>query len=100
MLITHSGTSSTFSSVCLMVLLRTRREGEKITMGGVEENRLKKLKGLRFTFPALSIVLAKQIGRGAMAYCRYWCRVGVFSWFKSMIIIERLSRVIFSSGPI
>ena len=34
------------------------------------ENKLKKLKGLRFTLPALSIVEAKQMGLGAMACCR------------------------------
>src|SRR5262245_78384 len=38
-----SGTSKTFSSVCLVVLLRILRDGEKITIGGWEENRLKKL---------------------------------------------------------
>jgi hypothetical protein len=36
----------------------------------LEENKLKKLKGLRFTFPALSMVDAKHIGLGAMACCR------------------------------
>jgi hypothetical protein len=45
-------------------------EGEKTTMGGVVENKLKKLKGVRLTFPFLSIVEAKQIGRGAIACCR------------------------------
>jgi hypothetical protein len=30
---------------------------------------LKKLKGLRFIFPAASTVDAKQIGLGAIAYC-------------------------------
>jgi len=39
-------------------------------MGGLEENKLKKLKGLRLTFPALSIVDAKQTGRGATTCCR------------------------------
>jgi hypothetical protein len=50
-----------------VVLSRTLLAGEKMTMGGVVEKRLKKLKGLRFTFPALSMVEAKQIGRGAIA---------------------------------
>jgi hypothetical protein len=36
-------------------------------MGGLAPNTLKKLKGLKFTFPSLSIVLANAIGRGAMA---------------------------------
>jgi hypothetical protein len=31
---------------------------------------LKKLKGLKLIFPSASIVDAKQIGRGAMAYCK------------------------------
>jgi hypothetical protein len=48
----------------------TLLEGEKMRMGGVVENILKKLKGLRFTCPAASIVLTKQIGRGATAACR------------------------------
>jgi len=50
----------------LVVLSLTLREGEKITTGGFDENRLKKLKGLRFTCPSLSIVDAKHIGLGAM----------------------------------
>jgi hypothetical protein len=45
-------------------------EGEKMTIGGLIENKLKKLKGLKLIFPALSMVLAKQIGLGAMACCR------------------------------
>jgi hypothetical protein len=39
-------------------------------MGGLAEKTLKKLKGLRFTAPVLSIVEAKQIGLGATAFCR------------------------------
>lgn len=62
-----SGTSSTFSSVCFVVLFRTLRAGEKMTTGGLVLNKLKKLNGLRFTFPLLLMVDAKQIGRGAMA---------------------------------
>jgi hypothetical protein len=53
-----------------VVLSRTLLEGEKTTIGGLEENKLKKLKGERFIFPALSIVDAKQIGLGAMACCK------------------------------
>jgi hypothetical protein len=53
-----------------MVLSLTLLAGEKITMGGLVENKLKKLKGLRFTFPFLSIVLAKQTGRGAITCWR------------------------------
>jgi hypothetical protein len=53
-----------------VVLSRTLLAGEKITMGGLEENKLKKLKGDRFTFPSLSIVEAKHTGLGAIACCR------------------------------
>jgi hypothetical protein len=48
-----------------MVLSLTLREGEKINMGGLAEKQLKKLNGLKLTFPFLSIVLAKAIGLGA-----------------------------------
>src|ERR1700759_1929224 len=41
--ITHSGTCRKFSSVCLVVLSRTRREGEKTHIGGLTLNKLKKL---------------------------------------------------------
>jgi hypothetical protein len=53
-----------------VLLSLTLREGEKITIGGLEENILKKLKGLRLTFPSLSMVEAKQIGLGATMCCR------------------------------
>jgi len=52
MFMATSGTAHTFSKVCFVVLSLTRRAGEKITMGGFEENTLKKLKGLRLTFPS------------------------------------------------
>jgi hypothetical protein len=54
----------------LVVLSRTLLAGEKTTTGGLEEKRLKKLNGLKFTFPSLSIVEAKQTGRGAMMCCK------------------------------
>jgi hypothetical protein len=44
-------------------------DGEKITIGGLVENKLKKENGLKFTFPSLSIVLANAIGRGLTACC-------------------------------
>jgi hypothetical protein len=50
-----------------------RREGEKITIGGLVENKLKNENGLRFTFPLPSIVDAKQIGLGAIACCSQAC---------------------------
>jgi hypothetical protein len=36
-------------------------------IGGLELKTLKKLNGLKFTYPSASIVLAKQIGLGATA---------------------------------
>jgi hypothetical protein len=50
-----------------VVLFRILLAGEKITIGGLVLNKLKKLKGLRFTFPFKSIVEAKQMGLGAIA---------------------------------
>jgi hypothetical protein len=50
-----------------MVLSRTLRAGENISVVGLLPKILKKLNGLKLGFPSLSIVLAKQIGRGAMA---------------------------------
>ena len=49
------------------MLSRTRRAGEKIKIGGLALNTLKKLKGERFGFPASSMVEARAIGRGATA---------------------------------
>ncbi|MNY34681.1 hypothetical protein D3C86_1690390 [compost metagenome] len=66
---THSLTSSIFSKVCFVVLSRTLLAGEKMHSGGFVLNMLKKLKGLRLTLPSKSIVVAKQIGLGAIAYC-------------------------------
>jgi hypothetical protein len=53
-----------------VVLSLTLLDGEKITTGGFDENKLKKLNGLKLTFPFLSTVEAKQIGRGATTCCR------------------------------
>ena len=72
--ITTSGTARTFSSVCFVVLSRTRRAGEKMTTGGLELNILKKLNGLRLLRPAASTVEASAIGRGAMAVCNRNCK--------------------------
>ena len=44
-----------------MVLSRTRLAGEKINIGGLELNTLKKLNGLKLTFPLESIVLANAV---------------------------------------
>jgi hypothetical protein len=56
-----------------VVLSLTLRDGEKIQMGGFMLNKLKKLKGLKFTFPSKSMEDAKQMGLGAIAYCKYCC---------------------------
>lgn len=53
-----------------MVLFLPLREGEKIMMGGFALKTLKKLKGLKLTWPALSIVLANAMGLGATAPSR------------------------------
>ena len=45
----------------------TRLAGEKIMIGGFALNTLKKLKGDKFGFPWVLIVLAKAIGLGATA---------------------------------
>jgi hypothetical protein len=47
-----------------MVLSRTRRAGEKISVTGLLPNTLKKLKGDKLAFPSASMVEAKQMGRG------------------------------------
>ena len=57
----------------MVVLSLALRDGEKTMMAGLVLNKLKKLNGLRFTLPFLSIVLAKQMGRGAIACCRKFC---------------------------
>jgi hypothetical protein len=50
-----------------VVLSRTLRAGEKIKRVGFEPKILKKLNGLKLGLPSLSIVLAKQMGLGAIA---------------------------------
>jgi hypothetical protein len=52
----------TFSSVCLVVLSRTRLAGEKIKIGGLELNTLKKLNGDKLDFPDALSVLANAMG--------------------------------------
>lgn len=64
---TTSLVCSAFSKVCLVVLFRTRLAGEKIMIGGLALNTLKKLKGDRLGLPSASMVLAKAIGLGATA---------------------------------
>jgi len=49
----------------LVELSRLLREGEKIKIGGLKLKILKKLNGLRFTFPWALIDVTKAIGRGA-----------------------------------
>jgi hypothetical protein len=67
--ITTSGTSKTFSRVCLVVLSRTLLDGEKIKIGGTVLNILKKLNGDRLMVPFLSTVEARAMGRGDTAVC-------------------------------
>jgi hypothetical protein len=64
--------------------------GEKTAIGGLLEKILKKLNGAKLTSPDLLIVLAKQIGRGAMAFCKYFCTtctVNSFGSSDSMLIL-------------
>jgi hypothetical protein len=56
-----------------VVLSLTLLAGEKIIIGGLALNTLKKLNGERFTFPELSMVLAKAIGLGDTAPNKYPC---------------------------
>src|ERR1043165_2265316 len=77
MFTTHSATSSTLSWVCLVAPVRPLRAGEKISIGGLEPKQLKNEKGARFTFPSLSIVDAKAMGRGATAPSKCSCNLGV-----------------------
>jgi hypothetical protein len=51
----------------LVVLSLPRLAGEKIKIGGLALNTLKKLKGDKLTFPFLSMVLANAIGLGVTA---------------------------------
>ncbi len=74
---TTSLVERTFSKVCLVVLLRTLLEGEKINTGGLALNTLKKLKGARLGLPDASIVLAKAIGLGPIAPNKYPCNCAV-----------------------
>ena len=64
---TTSFVASTLSNVCFVVLFRTRLDGEKTRIGGLELNTLKKLNGDKLGFPSLSKVLANAIGLGATA---------------------------------
>ena len=50
-----------------MVLFLPLRAGEKINIGGLALNTLKKLKGAKFGTPFSSIVEANAIGRGPIA---------------------------------
>ena len=54
-----------------MVLFLTRLEGEKTTIGGLELKILKKLNGDKLALPFSSNVLAKAIGLGPIAPCKY-----------------------------
>jgi hypothetical protein len=56
--------------VCFIELSRTRLEGEKIRIGGLALNTLKKLKGDKLGFPLVSTVLANAIGLGPTELCK------------------------------
>jgi hypothetical protein len=53
-----------------MELSRTLLAGEKIRIGGLALNTLKKLKGDKFGIPSTPIVLAKAIGLGPTELCK------------------------------
>jgi len=53
-----------------VVLSRTLREGEKISIGGFELKRLKKLNGDRLGTLLPSIVLASAMGLGPTELCK------------------------------
>jgi len=74
------------SKVCLVVLSLPRLDGEKMSVVGLIPKALKKLKGARFGFPLLSIVLAKAIGRGAIDPRRNLCNCG-FGMLNGLIFI-------------
>jgi hypothetical protein len=64
---TTSFVFNTFLRVCLVVLSRTLRAGEKIKSGGLALKTLKKLNGDKLGFPFSSRVLANAIGLGPTA---------------------------------
>jgi hypothetical protein len=75
------------------VLFRTRLAGEKINIGGLELKTLKKLKGDKFGLPFESTVLAKAIGLGAIALCKYPCNfAGEMSLGSILIITFNLNK--------
>ncbi len=84
--ITTSGTSFTLSKVCLVVLSFPRLAGEKIKIGGLAPKALKKLKGDKFGFPSASTVLAKAIGRGAIAVVNTDCISRVVASLVFMVL--------------
>jgi hypothetical protein len=63
--------------VCLVSPVLPLRAGENTKIGGLALNTLKKLKGAKLRFPCLSIVLAKQIGRGPILPNSNWCIFGI-----------------------
>ena len=84
MFITHSGTTNIFKSVSFGAPVLPLYAGEKTAIGGFEEKILKKLNGAKLGSPFLLIVLAKQIGLGAIAFCRYFCKTGTDNSFGSI----------------
>lgn len=56
-------------------------------IGGLELKTLKKLNGLKFTFPSESMVLTNPIGLGATAVSKYECNSGWEMKLGSMVFI-------------
>jgi hypothetical protein len=71
-----------------VVLLRTRRAGENINMGGFALNTLKKLKGDKLGRLWASMVLAKAIGLGATELNNKLCNLPVERALGSNDVIE------------
>jgi hypothetical protein len=71
-----------------MVLSLTLREGEKIKMGGLALNKLKKLNGDKLGLPSASTVLARAIGLGPMDPCKYPCNSAVDISFGITVFIK------------
>ena len=70
---TTSGCTLTLLYVSLVVFDLPLRAGEKIKIGGLALNTLKKLNGAKFGLPSKSMVDAKAIGLGPMELNKYWC---------------------------
>ena len=84
---THSLVSLTFSNVCFELLSLTLVAGEKIKIGGLIENALKKEKGAKFYIPFAFIVLTRAIGLGVTAADKYLYNSDVSPLVTSIVLI-------------